>query len=97
MLYQSCTSSGAWPVDRLLFSSILKLLRRSFLILEPSFRRGSLAFTSGESESEGQSFPSGKKVELNPHYEHQNSTGVSPNQQINALGLILNVFFRSQN
>ena len=41
-------------------------------------------------------FPIGKKVELNPYYEHQNSTGLSPNQQINALGLILNLFFRSQ-
>lgn len=40
-------------------------------------------------------FPIGKKLELNPYYEHQNSTGVSPNQQINALGLILNIFLRS--
>jgi Protein of unknown function (DUF2490) len=45
----------------------------------------------------GAIFPIGKKVELNPYYEHQNSTGASPNQQINALGLILNVFFRSHN
>lgn len=39
-------------------------------------------------------FPLGKKTELNPYYEHENSTGVSPNQQINGLGLILNLYFR---
>jgi hypothetical protein len=43
----------------------------------------------------GAIFPVGKKIELNPYYEHQNSTGLSPNQQINALGLILNLFFRA--
>lgn len=43
----------------------------------------------------GAIFPLGSKVELNPYYEHQNSTGMAPNQQINALGLILNLFFRN--
>jgi hypothetical protein len=38
-------------------------------------------------------FPIGKHVELNPYYEHQNNTGKSPNQQLNQLGLILNLFF----
>jgi len=38
--------------------------------------------------------PVGARTELNPYYEHQNSTGVTPNQQINAFGLILNLFFR---
>jgi uncharacterized protein DUF2490 len=41
-------------------------------------------------------FPLGKKAELNPYYEHQNNTGVAPNQQINGLGLILNLFFRRE-
>ena len=41
-------------------------------------------------------FPLGKKIELNPYYEHQNSTGRSPNTQINAAGLILNIFLRSE-
>lgn len=41
-------------------------------------------------------FPLGKKTELNPYYEHQNSTGKSPNQQINGIGLILNLFFRRE-
>lgn len=45
----------------------------------------------------GAIFPIGRNVELNPYYEHQNSTGASPNQQINALGLILNLFFRADN
>ena len=39
-------------------------------------------------------FPLGKQTELNPYYEHANSTGRSPNQQTNGYGLILNLFFR---
>jgi hypothetical protein len=38
-------------------------------------------------------FPIGKHFELNPYYEHQNNTGTSPNQQLNQLGLMLNMFF----
>jgi hypothetical protein len=38
-------------------------------------------------------FPIRRHVELNPYYEHQNSTGKSPNQQLNQLGVILNLFF----
>jgi hypothetical protein len=38
-------------------------------------------------------FPIGKHFELNPYYEHQNSTGKSPNQQYNQLGLMLNLYF----
>ena len=38
-------------------------------------------------------FPIGKHVEFNPYYEHQNSTGKSPNQQYNQLGLMLNMYF----
>jgi hypothetical protein len=38
-------------------------------------------------------FPTGKHVEFNPYYEHQNNTGKSPNQQLNQLGLILSLFF----
>lgn len=38
-------------------------------------------------------FPIGKHFELNPYYEHQNSTGQSPNQQYNQLGLMLNIFY----
>ena len=38
-------------------------------------------------------FPLGKHVGLNPYYEHQNNTGKSPNQQLNQLGLILNLWF----
>jgi len=41
-------------------------------------------------------FPLGGKAELNPYYEHQNSTGVTPNQQVNGIGLILNLFFRQR-
>jgi hypothetical protein len=38
-------------------------------------------------------FPVGKHLEFNPYYEHQNNTGKSPNQQLNQLGLIINIFF----
>lgn len=38
-------------------------------------------------------FPIGKRVEFNPYYEHQNNTGKRPNQQLNQLGLMLNLFF----
>lgn len=37
--------------------------------------------------------PIGKRVEFNPYYEHQNNTGMSPNQQLNQVGLMLNLFF----
>jgi hypothetical protein len=38
-------------------------------------------------------FPIGKHFEFNPYYEHQNNTGKSPNQQLNQLGLMLNLWF----
>ena len=38
-------------------------------------------------------FPIGRHFEFDPYYEHQNNTGPSPNQQLNQLGLILNIFF----
>jgi len=38
-------------------------------------------------------FPIGKHVEFNPYYEHQNNTGKSPNQQLDQLGLMLNLYF----
>ncbi len=41
----------------------------------------------------GCSFPIGKHSELTPYYEHQNNTGKNPNQQLNQLGLILNLYF----
>jgi Protein of unknown function (DUF2490) len=41
-------------------------------------------------------FPVGKHAEFNPYYEHQNNTGKSPNQQLNQLGLMLNIFFSTR-
>jgi hypothetical protein len=41
----------------------------------------------------GCSFPIGKHTDFTPYYEHQNNTGKSPNQQLNQLGLILNLYF----
>ncbi|MGB8768164.1 MAG: DUF2490 domain-containing protein [Candidatus Korobacteraceae bacterium] len=38
-------------------------------------------------------FPIGKHVQFDPYYEHQNNTGKSSNQQLNQLGLILNLYF----
>ena len=37
--------------------------------------------------------PIGKRLEVNPYYEHQNNTGKSPNHQLNQLGLMLNLYF----
>lgn len=38
-------------------------------------------------------FPAGKHFEFDSYYEHQNITGKSPNQQLNQIGLILNLYF----
>jgi hypothetical protein len=37
--------------------------------------------------------PMNKHIEFDPYYEHENNTGKRPNQQVNAIGLILNLFF----
>ena len=41
----------------------------------------------------GSIFPVGKHVELEGYYEHENDTGKSPNRQLNAASLILNLYF----
>ena len=41
----------------------------------------------------GSNFPIGKHVEFNPYYEHENNTGKSPNQQLNVIGLTLDLYF----
>lgn len=38
-------------------------------------------------------FPIRKRLGFNPHYEHQNNAGKSPNQQLNQLGLMLSLYF----
>ena len=38
-------------------------------------------------------FPFGRHVGFDPYYEHENNTGTPPNQQLNQLGLILNLWF----
>jgi hypothetical protein len=42
--------------------------------------------------SAGTLFPVGKPLSLDIYYEHQNLTGNHPNQQLNQLGAILNVY-----
>jgi hypothetical protein len=37
--------------------------------------------------------PVSKHIEFDPYYEHENNTGKRPNEQVNAVGLILNLFF----
>jgi hypothetical protein len=37
--------------------------------------------------------PLTKHVQLDPYYQHENSTGTRPNQQKNAAGLILRLYF----
>jgi hypothetical protein len=34
-----------------------------------------------------------KHIEFDPYYEHENNTGKRPNEQVNAIGLILDLFF----
>jgi hypothetical protein len=41
----------------------------------------------------GCQFPIRKHAEIDFYYEHQNNTGTAPNQQLNAIGLILNLHF----
>lgn len=48
---------------------------------------------SRTSEIMGIAFPIRKHTEIEPYFEHQNDTGKSPNRQINALGLALNLYF----
>ena len=38
-------------------------------------------------------FSFGKRTQIDPYYEHENNTGKPPNKQVNALGLILNLYF----
>ena len=41
----------------------------------------------------GSLFPVGKHVQFNAYYEHENNTGKHPNQQLNAFGLAMYVYF----
>jgi hypothetical protein len=41
----------------------------------------------------GSLFPMGKYVQFNAYYEHDNNTGKRPNQQVNSLGLALDLYF----
>ena len=41
----------------------------------------------------GSTLPLGRRFDLSPYYCHQNNTGKSPNQQLNQLGLIANLYF----
>jgi len=41
----------------------------------------------------GFSVPLLKQIQIEPYYEHQNNTGKNPNQKLNQLGLVLELFF----
>lgn len=41
----------------------------------------------------GSLFPVGKHVQFNAYYEHENNTGKRPNQQVNAVGLAVYLYF----
>jgi hypothetical protein len=41
-------------------------------------------------------FPIRRHMEIEPYYDHQNSTGKAPNQQLNQIGLIFNVFLSTR-
>jgi hypothetical protein len=48
---------------------------------------------SRTAETIGCPFPIRKHTEIEPYYEHQNDTSKAPNRQINAFGLVLNLYF----
>lgn len=41
----------------------------------------------------GCSLPILERIQIEPYYEHQNNTGKSPNQKLNQLGLVLEIYF----
>ncbi len=41
----------------------------------------------------GSLFPLGKHIQFNSYFEHDNNTGKHPNQQVNSVGLVLNLYF----
>jgi hypothetical protein len=41
-------------------------------------------------------FPVGKHIQFNTYYEHENNTGKHPNQSVNEVGLVLNLYFSLQ-
>jgi hypothetical protein len=41
----------------------------------------------------GADFPITQRVSLEGYYEHQNNTSTSPNQQLNGVGIVLNLRF----
>jgi hypothetical protein len=63
------------------------------------YMRGEVYFDSNygkwsrTSEDLGAAFPIRKHTEIEPYFEHQNDTSKSPNRQINAFGLSLNLYF----
>ena len=48
---------------------------------------------SNTSVSAGSIFPIGARMDLEGYYEHQNNTGTSPNQQVNAVGFVVSLYF----
>ncbi len=45
----------------------------------------------------GGTFPVRKRLDFGPYYCHQNNTGKSPNQQLNQVGLIVDLYVPSRN
>jgi hypothetical protein len=44
----------------------------------------------------GSLFPVGKHVQFNAYYEHDNNTGKHQNQQVNSVGLVMNLYFSAE-
>ena len=54
---------------------------------------GNVGKWSRTAETVGCIFPFRRRYELEPYYEHQNDTSTAPNRQVNALGLVLSMYF----
>jgi hypothetical protein len=48
---------------------------------------------SRTAETVGSTFDVGKHLDIEPYYEHQNDTSKPPNRQVNALGLVIRLYF----
>jgi hypothetical protein len=81
--------------DRLTMERTVSILSYHF----SPYVRGEAYFDSNyekwsrTSETAGITFPIRKHTEFELYYEHQNDSGKSPNRQINALGIALNLYF----
>jgi len=96
-------------IDFRLIGGVYSWRYRNRLTLEKVFSRGrftAVPYVRGEvyydsrfdkwsrtALTAGSAFPTTKHIELESYYEHQNDTSSNPNRQVNALGVVVNLYF----